>query len=111
TGAPADLAAKLKPAIAIIDAAVSKAAPAGAPAPPSAGLDTAAIAKTIGHAGEQPGAVYKITIGRPDIHVREHAAAINARMGLDTWAAFTGTDADAIVAAHLPTRSPAAATR
>jgi len=101
TGAPADLAAKLKPAIAIIDAAVSKAAPAGAPAPPSAGLDTAAIAKTIGHAGEQTGAVYKITIGRPDIDVREHGAAINARMGLNTWAAFTGTDADAIVAGDV----------
>jgi hypothetical protein len=45
--------------------------------------------------------VYKITIGRPDLDLREHGAAINARMGLNTWAAFTGTDADAVVAGDV----------
>jgi hypothetical protein len=45
--------------------------------------------------------VYKITIGRPDINLREHGAVINARMGLNTWAAFTGTDADAMVAGDV----------
>ena len=55
----------------------------------------------IGHAGEQTGPVYKITIGRPDIDLREHGAVINARMGLNTWAAFTGTDGDAIVAGDI----------
>ena len=100
-GAPADLAARLKPAIAIIDAAVAKAPPSGPPAAPPAGLDTASLAKVIGHQGEQSGAVYKITIGRPDIDLREHGAAINARMGLNTWAAFIGTDADAMVAGDV----------
>jgi len=99
-GTPADLAARLKPALAIIDQAV-KSAPAAAASPAAAGLDTAAIAKTVGHAGEQSGAVYKITVGRPDLDVREHGAAINARMGLNTWAAFTGTDGDAIVAGDV----------
>jgi hypothetical protein len=55
----------------------------------------------VGHTGEQNGPVYKITIGRPDINVREHGAAINARMGLNTWAAFTGTDANAAIAGDV----------
>ena len=103
-GTPAELADKLKPAIAIIDDAVKIGTPGGsgnAQAPP---LDTAAIAKTVGHTGEQNGAVYKITIGRPDIDLREHGAAINARMGLNTWAAFAGTDPDAMVAGDVAMR-------
>ena len=47
------------------------------------------------------GPVYKITIGRPDVDVREHGAVINARMGLNTWAAFTGSNADAMVAGDV----------
>ena len=99
--APAELAAKLKPAIAIIDEAVKKAPAPAAAAAPASGLDTAALAKLVGHAGDQSGPVYKITIGRPDINLREHGASINARMGLNTWAAFTGTDADAMVAGDV----------
>jgi len=45
--------------------------------------------------------VYKITVGRDDIDLREHGAKINARMGLNTWAAFAGTDADAMVAGDV----------
>jgi Domain of Unknown Function (DUF1259) len=102
TGTPADLAAKLKPALTIIDDAVKKApAVTGGPPAPAPPLDTAALAKIVGHAGEQSGAVYKITIGRPDIDLREHGAAINARMGLNTWAAFAGSDAEAMVAGDV----------
>jgi hypothetical protein len=64
-------------------------------------LDTAALAKIVGHEGQQSGAVYKITIGRQDLDLREHGAAIDARMGLNTWAAFAGSDADAIVAGDV----------
>jgi hypothetical protein len=64
-------------------------------------MDTAALAKIIGHEGEQTGPVYKITIGRPDINLLDHGAKINARMGLNTWAAFTGSDADAMVAGDV----------
>jgi Domain of Unknown Function (DUF1259) len=42
-------------------------------------IDTAGIAKVVGHEGDQTGPVYKITIGRDDIHMREMGAAINAR--------------------------------
>jgi len=102
TGRATDLATRMKPAVDLIDQAVKKAAPA-APAASSApaGLDAVALAKIIGHEGEQTGPVYKITIGRPDLTVREHGALINARMGLNTWAAFTGSDADAMVAGDV----------
>ena len=100
-GTPADLAKRVKPAIDLIDQAVKRAQPAAAPAAATAALDAAALAKIVGHQGEQSGPVYKITIGRPDIDLREHGAAINARMGLNTWAAFTGTDADAMVAGDV----------
>jgi protein-tyrosine-phosphatase len=59
------------------------------------------VSAIIGHQGEQNGPVYKITIGRPDIDLRAHGASINSRMGLNTWAAFAGTDADAMVAGDV----------
>ena len=34
--------------------------------------------------------MHKITLGRDDLGMKEHGALINARMGLNTWAAFTG---------------------
>ena len=101
-GTPSELAAKLKPALAIIDAGARPAASAPPAAAGSAAtLNAAAIARIVGHTGEQTGPVYKITVGRPDLNLREHGAAINARMGLNTWAAFTGTDADAMVAGDI----------
>ena len=53
-------------------------------------LDGAKLARIVGHAGEQTGAVYEITIGLDDLHMAEMGAPINARMSLNTWAAFTG---------------------
>jgi hypothetical protein len=97
-GTAADLARRLKPALALIP---KPAAPAAGTPPATPSLDTAALAKSVGHEGEQTGPVYKITIGRPDIALREHGAKINARMGLNTWAAFAGTDADAMVAGDV----------
>jgi hypothetical protein len=104
-GTAADLARRLQPVVKVIDDAAAKrkasqakpgAAPADAP-----GLDGAALAKIVGHSGQRNGPVYKITIGRPDLDLRDHGAAINARMGLNTWAAFTGTPEDAIVAGDV----------
>ena len=102
-GSPADLATRVKPAIDLIDQAAKKAqsSTATAPAQSTATLDGAALATIIGTPGDQTGPVYKITIGRPDIDLREHGARINTRMGLNTWAAFAGTDADAMVAGDV----------
>jgi hypothetical protein len=100
-GAAADLAKRVKPAIDLIGRAAKPPATSPTSAPAAAPIDGAALAKVIGHQGEQSGPVYKITIGRPDINLRDHGAAINARMGLNTWAAFAGTDADAMVAGDV----------
>jgi hypothetical protein len=104
-GKAADLATKVQPALALI----GKSAPAaGATAPTgraiSGPLDTMQLAKIIGHDGEQNGQVYKITIGRTDMAIKEMGATINARMGLNTWAAFYGSDADAVVAGDVAMR-------
>lgn len=102
-GSAAELVKRVKPAIDLIDQAVKRGQPAASssPAAASGALNGAALAKIIGHQGEQSGSVYKITIGRPDIDLREHGASITARMGLNTWAAFAGTDADAMVAGDV----------
>jgi hypothetical protein len=105
-GSAADLAKRVKPAIDLIDHAAKKARSPSSPAQPSPAIDGAALAKIIGTPGDQTGPVYKITIGRPDIDLREHGAAINARMGLNTWAAFAGTDADAMVAGDVAMLEP-----
>ena len=97
------LAAKLKPAIDLINQAMQR-APAPAPTPPAGpanAIDGSALAKIVGYEGEQNGPVYKITIGRSDMTVREHGAVINARMGLNTWAAFAGTSSEAMVAGDV----------
>jgi hypothetical protein len=104
-GKAAELASKIAPALALI----GKNAPPGTPAQGRAiegPLDAAALAKIIGTPGEQTGAVYKITIGRPDIPLKEMGATINARMGLNTWAAFYGTNMDAVVAGDIAMLAP-----
>ena len=98
-GKAVDLAKRVKPALDLIGhvtpPAVTVASGTGAP------LDVAKIAKIVGHEGDQSGAVYKITIGRDDLGMKEHGAVINARMGLNTWAAFVGTQEDAAIAGDV----------
>jgi hypothetical protein len=105
-GPAADLAKRIKPAITLIDDAIKKAGPAPSSATPAAQLNASTLVNIIGQSGDQNGAVYKITIGRSDIDLREHGAKINARMGLNTWAAFAGTDADAMVAGDIAMLEP-----
>jgi len=102
-GKPADLARKVKPALDLIGKGASRpaAAPAGPAAAPATTIDTAKLAQIVGTQGEQSGAVYKITIGRDDLKLMEMGAPINARMGLNTWAAFVGTNDNAAVAGDV----------
>lgn len=102
-GTPADLARKLKPAIDLIGKGGKSAAPAAAPGSPAPApaIDTAKMAQIAGHQGETNGAVYKITVGRDDLKLREMGAPINARMGLNTWAAFVGTNENAAIAGDV----------
>jgi hypothetical protein len=100
-GKPTELADQIKPALDLIGKSAQPASNATASAPAKSTLDTVRIAKIVGHDGEQNGAVYKITVGRDDIKVKEMGAVINARMGLNTWAAFYGTNEDAVVAGDV----------
>jgi len=103
-GKPADLAKMAKPALDLIGrvSAQHQSTVTGGTSNITAGqIDTAKIARIVGHDGEQNGAVYKITVGRDDLKLKEMGANINSRMGLNTWAAFFGSDADAEVAGDI----------
>ncbi len=103
-GTPADLAKEAKPALDLIGKGSSKhisTVTGGGSNITGGQIDTAKIAQVVGHEGEQSGQVYKITVGRDDLNVKEMGATINARMGLNTWAAFYGTDANAEVAGDI----------
>jgi hypothetical protein len=103
-GKAADLARMAKPALDLIGkgAPQHQSSVSGGSGSVSAGqIDTTKIAKIVGHQGDQSGPVYKITIGRPDIELKEMGATINARMGLNTWVAFFGTDTSAEIAGDV----------
>jgi hypothetical protein len=103
-GKAADLARMAKPALALIGhgAVQHGSTITGGHTQVSAGrLDAATIARITGHEGEQTGQVYKITVGRDDLHITDMGAVINARMGLNTWAAFYGSDANAEIAGDV----------
>src|SRR6266702_2420598 len=83
-GKATDLARRVKPGLDLIGHVTPPAA-----VPVSSGgtaLDTAKLAKIV---------------GRDDLGMKEHGATINARMGLNTWAAFVGTQEDAAVAGDV----------
>ena len=94
-GKAADLARQFRPALALFTKPASSTVPG---APPELHLDAKQISAIVGYPGDTFGAVYKITVGRPDLQVREMGALINSRMGLNTWVAFTGTLDDAVIA-------------
>jgi len=89
-GSTADLTKRIKPALDLIGAS-TKGAQHRLRALRAHLSIPAKLAQIVGHMGEQSGAVYKITIGRDDLKVSEMGAPINARMGLNTWAAFVPT--------------------
>jgi len=98
-GTPAELARKVKPALDLIGRNTPK--PTAPAAASTTTLDTAKLARIVGTQGEQSGAVYKITIGRDDLKLTEMGASINSRMGLNTWAAFVGTNENAAIAGDV----------
>ena len=101
-GKAMELAKKVKPALDLIgnDAAGASQSEINVDFAKGA-LDTAALSRIIGHAGEQNGQVYKITVGRDDLRVDAMGARINSRMGLNSWAAFYGSDGRAVIAGDV----------
>jgi uncharacterized protein DUF1259 len=65
------------------------------------GLDTAKIDQALGRPGQKIGDVYKVGFPRTDLHVSVHSLAIKPGLALGSWAAFTGTDADAMIMGDL----------
>ena len=109
-GKAVELARALKPALDLIGhgPVASELAPSGhlgAAAKPvevvEGKLAIESLEKTIGHKADRTGPVAKFTIGRDDLKIQEMGAAINTRMGLNTWAAFLGTDENAAVAGDV----------
>ena len=108
-GEAVDLAKRLKPALDLIGHVSSSLPGANAGAKVSTSItafpfDTAALNKIVGFDGEKLGSVYKFTSGRDDLGLKEHGTAINARMGLNSWAAFAGNDAEAQIAGDIAMR-------
>jgi hypothetical protein len=111
-GKASDLAQEVKPALDLIGHVQAKELSEGLqaqgakPAPGSVrtlegNLNRDELDRIIGHKGDVIGPVHKYTIGRDDLHVNEMGAVINARMGLNTWAAFIGADESAAVAGDV----------
>lgn len=61
-------------------------------------LNIAMLDSIIGHKGEMAKGVYKYTIGRPDVSLKEHGIPVSTFMGFNTWAAWQGTPEKAAVA-------------
>jgi uncharacterized protein DUF1259 len=61
-------------------------------------LDTKRLDEILGNKAEMSKGVYKYTIGRPDVILREHGVPVTTFLGFNTWAAFQGTSDRAAVA-------------
>ena len=60
-------------------------------------LNTQALDAIIGAKGEMSQGVYKYTIGRPDVQLKEHGTPVSTFGGFNTWAAWQGTPEKAAV--------------
>lgn len=61
-------------------------------------LDTARLNEILGAKGEMARGVFKHTIGRPDVALKDHDAEVSSFLGFNTWAAWQGTPEKAAVA-------------
>ena len=61
-------------------------------------LDTKGLDQILGYTAEMSKGVYKYTIGRPDVHLKEHGVPVTTFLGFNTWAAFQGAPEKAAVA-------------
>jgi hypothetical protein len=102
-GEAMDLARSIKPALDLIPRPPAP-VPSAAATPAGPAFNLIALDKIIGQQGEALGSVYKFTLGRDDLNLKEHGASINARMGLNSWAALAGNDADAQIAGDIAMR-------
>jgi hypothetical protein len=65
------------------------------------GITTAPIDHALGRSGQKTGDVYRIGFPRTDLHVSVKGVAIKPGLALGSWAAFLGTDDNAMVMGDL----------
>lgn len=61
-------------------------------------LDAATLDRILGSTGEWSKGVYKYTIARPDVSLKEHGVPVTTFLGFNTWAAWQGSPEKAAVA-------------
>src|SRR5438445_9462403 len=64
-------------------------------------LNTAKIDQLLGHSGQKTGDAYRVGLPRTDLHVQVGGMALKPGFALGSWAAFSGTDAEAAVMGDL----------
>ena len=116
-GAPADLAQKFaaalkdskllpanqpKPAVGVTAAQPGNNA-TPAPGPPTGKelFDLPALDKMVGYQGVVNGPTYKYTVGRADLQSLMMGTEMTAAIGLNSWAAFAGKQADSHIAGDI----------
>jgi hypothetical protein len=65
------------------------------------GVTPGPIDEVLGRSGQKTGDVYKVGFPRTDLHVSVHGLAIKPGLALGSWAAFLGTDDNAMVMGDL----------
>lgn len=65
------------------------------------GVSTAPIDQALGRSGQKTGDVYRVSFPRTDLHVSLQGVAIKPGLALGSWAAFLGTDDEAMVMGDL----------
>ena len=65
------------------------------------GVTTAPIDQALGRSGQKTGDVYRVSFPRTDLHVSLKGVAIKPGLALGSWAAFLGTDDNAMVMGDL----------
>ena len=61
-------------------------------------IDSKKLDDILGYKGDMSKGVYKYTIGRPDVVLKEHGVTVTTFFGFNTWAAFQGSPEHAAVA-------------
>ncbi len=61
-------------------------------------IDSKKLDDILAYKGEMSKGVYKYTIGRPDVSLKEHGVTVTTFFGFNTWAAFQGSPDHAAVA-------------
>lgn len=65
------------------------------------GVTTATIDQALGRSGQKMGDVYRVGFPRTDLHVSVNGLAIKPGLALGSWAAFLGSDDNAMVMGDL----------